>query len=224
VKNGGRQLEYLPRLGIFLVSASFQAGNSIGIGISLAELTHTHQIPWIILFNAIAISLLFFRAFYKVLEKIMIGLVFLMLFAFITTLILSQPKVSDIVTGFIPSIPTGSMVLVVAFMASCFSIVGACYQSYLVQERIRIRPDVPQTGKESIVGIGILGLMSAILLICCATVLHPKRDRYKFCNRYGKSLGASFWKICILPFSIRAFRCFFFCTYRKCYTWWYINR
>ena len=181
-------------LGIFLVTASFQAGNSIGVGISLAEPTHTSQVPWIILFNGIAIGLLFFRAFYKVLEKIMIGLVFLMLFAFITTLILSQPKFSDIITGFIPSIPTGSMVLVIAFMASCFSIVGACYQSYLVQERIRIRPDVPQTGKESIVGIGILGLMSAILLICCATVLHPKGIVINSATDMAKALEPAFGK------------------------------
>jgi len=190
----GKAAAIFTGLGIFLVTASFQAGNSIGIGISLAEPTHTSQVPWIILFNGIAIGLLFFRAFYKVLEKIMIGLVFLMLFAFITTLILSRPKVSDIITGFIPSIPAGSMVLVIAFMASCFSIVGACYQSYLVQERIRIRPDVPQTGRESVVGICILGLMSAILLICCATVLHPKGIAINSATDMAKALEPAFGK------------------------------
>jgi manganese transport protein len=181
-------------IGIFLVTASFQAGNSIGIGISLAEATHTAQAPWIILFNAIAIGLLFFRAFYKVLEKIMIGLVFLMLFAFVTTLILSKPRISDIITGLIPSIPPGSMLLVIAFMASCFSIVGACYQSYLVQERLRIHPDVPQTGKESVAGMCILGLMSAILLICCATVLHPKGIAINSATDMAKALEPAFGK------------------------------
>lgn len=170
----GRSVGIAIGIGIFLVTASFQAGNSIGIGISFAEPTHTSSVIWIILFNVIAISLLFFKSFYKILERIMIGLVFLMLFAFVTTLILSKPAIPDIASGFVPSVPIGSVGLIIAFMASCFSIVGAFYQSYLVQERNRLHPNVVQTGKESLVGMCILGLMSAILLICSAAVLHPR--------------------------------------------------
>lgn len=170
----GRSVGIAIGIGIFLVTASFQAGNSIGIGISFAEPTHTSSVIWIILFNVIAISLLFFKSFYKILERIMIGLVFLMLFAFVTTLILSKPAIPDIASGFVPSVPIGSVGLIIAFMASCFSIVGAFYQSYLVQERNRLHPNVVQTGKESLVGMCILGLMSAILLVCSAAVLHPR--------------------------------------------------
>lgn len=173
-KKWGKATGIATGVGIFLVTSSFQAGNSIGIGISIAEPTHTSQVLWIIVFNLITISLLFFRAFYKILERVMIALVFLMLFAFITTLVLSRPSVPDIVSGLSPSIPKGSMGLIIAFMASCFSIVGACYQSYLVQERKRLHPDIRQSGKESVVGICLLGLMSVILLICSATVLHPE--------------------------------------------------
>lgn len=169
----GRGAGIFVGIGIFLVAASFQAGNSIGVGISLAEPTNTSRVFWIILFNLLAVSLLFFRSFYKVLERVMIGLVFLMLFAFITTLILSKPAISDVVTGFVPSVPPGSVGLIIAFMASCFSIVAAFYQSYLVQEKRRIRPDATQSGKESLTGMFILGLMSATLLICSAVVLHP---------------------------------------------------
>ena len=160
-------------IGIFMVAASFQAGNSIGVGMALAEPTHTPRIFWIILFNLLAVSLLFFRSFYKVLERVMIGLVFLMLFAFITTLILSKPALPDIITGFVPSVPPESLGLIIAFMASCFSIVAAFYQSYLVQEKRKIRPDATRSGKESLMGMFILGLMSATLLICSAVVLHP---------------------------------------------------
>lgn len=190
----GKPVGIATGLGIFLVTASFQAGNSIGIGISLAEPTHTPQALWIILFNGIAVSLLFFRAFYKVLERIMIGLVFLMLFAFITTLILSRPAISEIVSGLIPHVPAGSMGLVIAFMASCFSIVGACYQSYLVQERKKIRPDIRQSGKESLAGMCILGLMSAILLICSAAVLHPEGISIHSATDMAKALEPAFGK------------------------------
>lgn len=180
--------------GIFLVATSFQAGNSIGISISIAEPTHTSQVFWIIIFNLIVLSLLFFRSFYKVLEKVMISLVFLMLFAFVTTLVLSKPDITGILSSFSPAVPEGSIGLIIAFMASCFSIVGACYQSYLVQERRRLHPDVQQRGKESVVGLCLLGLMSAILLICSASVLHPKGVTISSATDMANALKPAFGK------------------------------
>jgi len=166
-------------IGIFLVCTSFQAGNSVGVGVALGELTHTANTPWIIAFNVISIALLFFRAFYKVLEWLMIALIGLMLLSFIVTVFMINPDLGQTATGFIPSIPEGSQGLVIAFMASCFSIVGAFYQSYLVQERRRIRqlqPNQPEPKRrsDSVTGIIILGFMSAIVLICAAAILHPR--------------------------------------------------
>ncbi len=191
-KKWGKAAGIAVGLGIFLVTSSFQAGNSIGISMSIAEPTHTSPVVWVIVFNLAVISLLFFRAFYKILEKVMITLIFLMLFAFLTTLVLSKPNPLEIITGFRPAIPHGSMGLIVAFVASCFSIVGACYQSYLVQERRRLHPEVAQTGKESIVGLCILGLMSAILLVCSASVLHTKGVTITSATDMAKALKPAF--------------------------------
>jgi Mn2+/Fe2+ NRAMP family transporter len=161
-------------LGVFFVTTSFQAGNSVGVGIAVAEATHTSKSIWIIAFNMVGIALLFFRSFYKVLEKLMIFLVGIILFAFVSTLFLAKPALSGVVTGFSPSIPEGSFGLVIAFTASTFSIVGAFYQAYLVQERKKVNPAAGQSGSNSTTGIVILGLMSAIVLICAAAVLQPR--------------------------------------------------
>jgi Mn2+/Fe2+ NRAMP family transporter len=161
-------------IGIFLVCAAFQSGNSIGLGISISELLHTSPVPWIIAFNLISIALLFSRSFYKVLERIMILLIILMLVAFLFTFFLSLPALPELAGGLVPAIPDGSVVLIIAFMASCFSIVGALYQSYLVQEKKRLSPGLKQKSSDSFPGILILGIMSAIVMICAATVLHPK--------------------------------------------------
>lgn len=176
---------------VFFVTASFQAGNSIGIGLALSELTHTAPLQWIIVFNLFAICLLFFRSFYKVLEKLMICLIGLMLFAFLTTFILSKPSVPGLLHGLEPSIPKGSLSLIIAFTASCFSIVGAFYQSYLVQERRRIQPEIEHTNK-SFTGIFILGLLSAIVLICSATVLFPQRIHLNSAADMAKALEPLF--------------------------------
>ena len=169
----GRTAAIFTGVGVFLVTISFQAGNSIGVGISLGELTHTATRPWILLCNGIAVGLLFFRSFYKVLEKIMIGLISLMLFAFVSTLLLSRAPVPAIVKGIVPSVPQGSLGLIVAFIASCFSVVGAFYQCYLVQERRRITPGLIQSGRNSYAGMIILGFLSATVLICASVVLKP---------------------------------------------------
>lgn len=188
----GKAVAIAVGIGVFLVTASFQSGNSTGVGISVAELTHTSSALWIVVFNLIGIGLLFFRGLYKMLEKIMIFLIAVMLFAFVTTLLMVKPDFSEVSTGMIPSIPKGSLGLVIAFTASCFSIVAAFYQAYLVQEKRRSRPGMDERRNDSVTGILILGLMSAIVLICGASVLHPKGIRINTAMDMARALEPIF--------------------------------
>lgn len=196
----GKPMSVAVGVGVFLVTASFQSGNSVGVGISLAEMTHTRPLQWIIIFNVLGLALLFFRTFYKMLEQVMLLLVGMMLFAFITTLVMSNPGLPDVARGLIPSVPQGSSGLVIAFLASTFSIVGAFYQSYLVQERLRIRPDLPERRNDSVPGILILGVMSAIVLICAAAVLHPNNGKVNNATDMAKALEPMFGKYAAIIF------------------------
>lgn len=172
----GKKFATVVGVGIFLVCTSFQTGNSVGVGIAIGELTNTSNNIWIVLFNLVGIALLFFRNFYKVLEKVMIFLIAMMLLAFLITLFEVSPSLNKVITGFvIPKVPSGSMGLIIAFMASCFSIVGAFYTSYLVQERKKINGDSDEkiSRNSSLTGIIVLGVLSAILMICAAAILQP---------------------------------------------------
>lgn len=177
--------------GVFLVTTSFQAGNSIGVGIAVAEATDTPTWLWVLVFNLLGMGLLFFRSFYKTLEKLMIALVGLMLFSFLTTLFLSKPSLSGIVNGFVPSIPLGSAGLLIAFVASCFSIVGAFYQAYLVQESQKSGSG-QTSAKRSATGIYILGIMSAVVIICAAAVLQPQGISVNSASEMSKALEPLF--------------------------------
>jgi len=181
-------------VGIFLVCISFQAGNSVGVGIAIGELTKTDKIVWIIIFNIISISLLFFREFYIILEKLMIWLIGLMLLCFVITLLVIQPDLSYAFGGFIPSLPAGSQGLVVAFMASCFSIVGAFYNAYLVQEKRRMNKNQDMQNNGSLIGILILGVLSAIVMICAAAVLHPQHIHVNTATDMSRALAPVFGK------------------------------
>ena len=187
----GKSAGIIIGIGVFLVTTSFQAGNSIGVGIAIAEATGTKPWIWVLVFNILGMSLLFFRSFYKTLEKLMIALVALMLISFLTTLFLSKPSLSGIVSGFVPSIPLGSTGLIIAFTASCFSIVGAFYQAYLVQENKKQgTEDIAQN--RSFTGILILGLMSAVVIICAAAVLHPQGIKVNSASEMSKALEPLF--------------------------------
>ncbi|KHJ38135.1 divalent metal cation transporter MntH [Pedobacter glucosidilyticus] len=176
--------------GVFLVTTSFQAGNSIGVGIAIAEASGTKPWIWVLVFNILGIALLFFRSFYKTLERLMIALVGLMLVSFLTTLFLSKPSLSGIASGFVPSFPAGSTGLLIAFMASCFSIVGAFYQAYLIQESRK--PGTEPQKNKSATGIYILGIMSAVVIICAAAVLHPQGIKVNSASEMSKALEPLF--------------------------------
>ncbi len=168
----GKPFSVIIGMGIFLVAASFQAGNTIGVGISIAESTQTSPKVWVVVFTALGILLLSFRSFYKTLEKLMLTLVGLMLLSFVATFFLARPDITEIIKGFNPSLPAGSTGLVIAFMASCFSLVGAFYQSYLVRERARFTKG--NSKDNSLTGVILLGIMSLVVMICGAAILNPK--------------------------------------------------
>lgn len=183
-------------VGIFLVATSFQAGNSTGLGIALGEATQTNPKIWIVVFNLIGIVLLFFRSFYKLIEKVMLVLVLVMLLCFLVTLLFIQPSFTEFVSGFKPTIPDGSTGLIVAFIASCFSLVGAFYQSYLVQEKRKslneTEPGKDYSQTSSTIGILILGLMSIVVMICAAAVLHSQGIKVNSATEMGLVLAPLF--------------------------------
>jgi Mn2+/Fe2+ NRAMP family transporter len=161
-------------IGAFLVTASFQAGNSLGSGLAVASITGWSVNFWIIAVTLVGIAFLFSKQFYNLLEKLMLGLVLLMLVSFAMTVVLTRPSIKDIAAGFVPVLPDGSLPLIIGLTATSFSIVGACYQSYLVQEK-NWKIDQLKTGqRESYLGIFILGLLSLMMMVSAAAVLKPK--------------------------------------------------
>lgn len=178
--------------GLFLVAASFQAGNSIGAGMVFSETLAMSPTPWIIGISAIAIYLLFFKAFFKILEKVMIGMVILMLISFVLTLIISNPDISKVVEQFTFGVPSGSEMLALALVASSFSIAGAFYQSYLVQEKGWTKAKEKSHEREGITGIVILGVITSTVLLVGASVLFPKGIAVNSATEMGMALEPIF--------------------------------
>jgi Mn2+/Fe2+ NRAMP family transporter len=184
----GKTVAVFTGIAIFFVTASFQAGNTIGAGIAFAESFQTAAAPWIVLISLLAIGLLFFKSFYRILEKVMMLMVALMLISFIFTVILAKPNLSNLAQGLIPSIPEGSLLLVVAMVASSFSVAGAFYQAYLVQEKGWRLSEIKLATNEGVSGILVLGMISGMILISAAAILHPQGIQVTAAGDMGKSL------------------------------------
>src|SRR5690606_30026286 len=184
----GRWASILAGLGIFFVCASFQAGNSIGAGLSFAETFKADSSPWIATISLLAIALLFFKSFYQALEKVMMIMVGLMMVSFIVTLAVAQPDLAEVMAGLKPELPSGSLLLIIAMVASSFSIAGAFYQSYLVQAKGWKRSEVADVKRESYTGILVLGLISSMVLLSAGSILHPKGINVNAATDMGKAL------------------------------------
>lgn len=201
----GKPLAFLVGIGVFLTTASFQAGNTVGAAVAFSELFSTSMALWIILFTSLAIFLLFFKSFYKILEKLMIGLVALMLLSFLATLIMASPDIIEILKGLVPSVPQGSEYLIITLTASSFSIVGAVYQSYLVGEKGWEPSKLKDCMKESRNGIIVLGLLSSLVMLCASAVLHQNHIEVRSASDLGMALEPLFG-----PFTSSVFMIGFF--------------
>ncbi len=157
-----------------IATVSFQTGNAIGAGLAIGGMVNMKPTVWVTMFSIIAILFLFNRSFYKILEKIMILMVIIMVLSFLTTLIISRPDLSEILKGFIPGIPAGSEFLSIALIASSFSLAGAFFQSYLVQEKGWERREAGKSIRESISGIILLGFISTIVMVAAGAVLYTR--------------------------------------------------
>src|SRR5690606_11327539 len=187
----GKTASIVIGLGIFLVATSFQSGNATGVSIAISEATETDSKLWIIVFNVVGILLLFFKSFYAILEKLMLALIILMLFAFLSTAIMVQIPIFSLIQGFVPTVPPASLGLIIAFTASCFSVVGAFYQSYLVQARRKLSNEPQDAGRQrngSRVGILLLGVMSTAVMVSAANTLHPLGVQLNSAADMGKPL------------------------------------
>lgn len=201
----GRFVCILIGLGLFIVTAMFQTGNATGAGIVFSEMFGMSSIPWIVFFSLLASLLLFFKSFFKILEKVMIVMVIIMLLSFVITLIISKPNSILIFQQFNFSIPSGSEFLAVALVASTFSIAGAFYQSYLVQEKGTTKKQGKLPEKESISGVIILGLITSMVMLVAGSVLYPKGIQVNSATEMGRALEPIFGNYATIIFMLGLF-------------------
>lgn len=160
-------------IGAFLVVTSFQAGNSAGTGAAGQLMFGGEPRMYAIIFTAIGLLFVWIPKFYPALEKVMIVIILILLVTMVTTAIISQPDPIAMVAGLVPSIPDGSIALVVGLAATTFSVVGALYQIQLVREKGWTPSEFKLARRDAIIGTLILGILAAVIMVAAAATLKP---------------------------------------------------
>ena len=193
-RRGGRSLAAFVGIVLFLIVACFQFSNNIGVLAAVtpfADPSGSWPVILLVAVNALVILGLFgLPQLYRPVEILMKALVLLMIVAFLGNMILAKPSLTETVAGLLPNLPpevTGSLLPrrgssgivdpllpVVALMGTTFSVAGAFFQSYLVRKKGWTEAHLRQGLVDSAVGISILGLVTVMIMVTAASVLHGR--------------------------------------------------
>ncbi len=203
-KHYGRWFAIAIGISAFLSTASFQFGNTLGLGIGMEGITGIDEKVWPLIFTPLGIVLIFWaKNLYKVLENMMKLLVMIMILAFFINLILTKPEIASVARGVIPTkFSRDSLGVVAAMMATSFSLAAALYQSYLAQDKGWHVKNLKSSLRDTYIGIGILALISATILITSATALFPEGIKVNSAADMALQMEALFGSSAKVIFSI----------------------
>jgi manganese transport protein len=163
-------------LGVFAITLCFSVGNAVGAGLGLSLVLGGSPVRWTLACSVLVAAIMFARQAYRVIEKVVLGIVALMATSFIATAIITQPDWLAAGKGaVVPEIPGGVGLLLVALVGTNFSLNAAFYAGYASRERGLRRDQYRETTiADTIPGIVAPGVMTALVIAAAAAVLGGK--------------------------------------------------
>ncbi len=156
---------------ILIGNAAYEAGNIGGATLGMTALfgdEYSAYYPFIIGFLAFV---LLWMGSYKVLEKVFVGLIFLMSLSFVITAILTQPDVLLILKGlFLPTFPEESLLTIIALVGTTVVPYNLFLHAALVNEKWKSKDDLKNVRCDTIVSIAIGGFISMTIIIAAAAI------------------------------------------------------
>jgi len=176
-------------IAFFLIVAGFQSSNNMaviaGIEPLLGENTKLSKIPIIAILigvNSGIIAILYFaKDLYKQVERIMKGMILLMIGAFVINLCFAKPSITGVAKGMLipdysPFQNSEHLILLMGLIATTFSVAGAFYQGYLVREKGWGPDDVKAGFRDTVFGMCVLVGVTSIIMMTSAAVFFGKVD------------------------------------------------
>lgn len=162
---------WLIAIAIAVGCAAYISGDLIGTSMGVSTLFDIppHYVSPVIGLIILALGL---SGSYKVIEKVMIFLIVIMSATFLTTMFVVKPNWSSVFQGaLLPSIPDGSILLIIALIGTTVVPYNFFIHSTMAQERWHSPPNLKDARLDTVVSITIGGLITAAILITAGATL-----------------------------------------------------
>lgn len=155
-------------------NAAFQGGNLIGAALGLQAIFGGNTGLWATLVAVLAAALLATGS-YKAVEQTLIWLVVAMGIVFLITAVIVTPDLGDFVSGFVPRVPSGSVLTVVALIGTTVVPYNLFLHASSVQDKwsedIPTDQAVKEARLDTRLSIGLGGLVTLAILTTAAAAL-----------------------------------------------------
>ncbi len=151
--------------------AAYEAGNIIGGSLGLEMVTSISQKYWVAIISLVAIFILS-KGKYKLIEKFLIFLVFLMSVSFLTTLVIIKPNLLSILKGMIPSFPKNSLYIVLALVGTTVVPYNLFLHSSAVKEKWKSTAYLMDAKIDLLCSVSLGGIISASIVVTSAVAFY----------------------------------------------------
>lgn len=155
-------------------NAAFQTGNLIGAALGLEAVFGGGTGLWAVIVAALAAALLATGS-YKAVERTLVWLVVLMGVVFIVTALIVTPDLADLLAGLVPTIPSGSVLTVIALIGTTVVPYNLFLHASSVQDKwpedVPTDRAVKEATLDTRLSIGIGGLVTLAILTTAAAAL-----------------------------------------------------
>lgn len=163
----GRVVSVILILGAIVIgNAAYEAGNLSGGILGLELIVGEHRL-WPIILGVISFGLLFLGR-YKLIEKVLIGLVLMMSFCFLLTVIMVRPDLSAVARGFIPSIGEMDFLLVLGLIGTTVVPYNLFLHASTIAKKWGPESKLKEIRMENTIAIILGGFVSILIIITAA--------------------------------------------------------
>ncbi|MFT5822971.1 MAG: manganese transport protein [Crocinitomix sp.] len=163
---------------ILIGNSAYQAGNIGGGVLGLEPLlpdTHLNFGAFSLNYLALIIGAIAFIVLYignyRLLERALVILVLLMSISFVITALMTNPDWGAVFTGiFIPSLPNGSLFIIMGLIGTTVVPYNLFLHASLVQEKWKGEKDLKKVRKDTFVSILLGGIVSMAIVISAAAI------------------------------------------------------
>lgn len=153
--------------------AAYQAGNIIGGSLGLEMVTAIPQKIWVLCITFVAVLLLSQKK-YRLVERVLIILVFMMSVSFLATAMIMKPDIGAVLKGFLPSFPENSLFLVLALVGTTVVPYNLFLHSSAVKEKWKSTDRIKDVRRDLMLSISLGGLISISVVITSAMAFYAK--------------------------------------------------